>query len=273
MKFVFNTISRIGEDEVPLFAAQASFYTIIASIPFLMLLLAVLKFFVPFTETEVMRALGAFLPSALDDTVETVVSELFSKQSGTIIPITLLTSFWSASRGVASIERGVRRVYMAPSRKNPIAEVFFSMLYTVLFLAVLLFCLGVMVFGNFIYDYLSIHLVRNMLDWVLWNRLLIFILMSVIFAFLYTVFANFKIPYKNQLPGACFSTLCWAGFSFVFSIYINNFANYSYVYGSLAAVVLMMIWLYSCLIILLLGAELNNFIYLGREEFFKGKDR
>ncbi|HIU47977.1 MAG TPA: YihY/virulence factor BrkB family protein, partial [Candidatus Avimonoglobus intestinipullorum] len=84
----------------------------------------------------------------------------------------------------------------------------------------------------------------------------------------YKTFSGKKMPYKRHLPGAVFTTAGWMVFSFLFSIYIENFANYSYIYGSLTAIVLMMLWLYSCMIILLFGAELNmlNQIYKERKQ-------
>ena len=59
------------------------------------------------------------------------------------------------------------------------------------------------------------------------------------------------------MPGALFTGAGWILFSYIFSVYINNFSNYSRIYGSLTAIVLLMLWLYSCMTILLYGAEVN----------------
>ena len=64
----------------------------------------------------------------------------------------------------------------------------------------------------------------------------------------------------NQFPGAIFATFGWSLFSFVYSIYISYFSNFSSTYGSLAAIVLIMLWLYICMNITLLGAEINVFL-------------
>ena len=71
------------------------------------------------------------------------------------------------------------------------------------------------------------------------------------------------LPYERQdirlqLPGALISTVGWIGCSYGFSIYFNYFGNYSYMYGSLTAVVILMLWLYACICILFFGAEINQ---------------
>ena len=82
-------------------------------------------------------------------------------------------------------------------------------------------------------------------------------MLTVIFALIYMSFSGRKIPLKRHFPGAVFTTFGWIIFSVLFSFYIDNFANYSYLYGSLAAIVLMMLWVYSCMIIFLIGGEIN----------------
>ncbi len=86
------------------------------------------------------------------------------------------------------------------------------------------------------------------------------VVLVTVFAGLYTVVPVRRHSLKSQLPGAMFSTLGWIVFSGLFSIYFNNFSNYSYMYGSLTAVVVLMLWLYICICILLIGAELNYYL-------------
>ena len=89
---------------------------------------------------------------------------------------------------------------------------------------------------------------------------------SVGVALMYKFFAGKKVPFKNQLPGAIFSALGWVFFSLIFGFYINTFPDYSYIYGSLTALILFSFWLYWCMIIFLLGAEINLFVQVIRKE-------
>ncbi len=91
------------------------------------------------------------------------------------------------------------------------------------------------------------------------RTLLALTILTIIFAGLYAVIPDRKQSLWLQLPGAIFSTLCWIGFSYAFSLYFNHFSSYSYMYGSLTAIILLMLWLYFCICILFLGAEINYF--------------
>lgn len=258
----FKTANRINEDEIFVYAAQASFYIITASIPFMMLFLALLKFFIPVSEPEAIDSIIPFIPAMIQPTVETIISELFSKATA-IISITSITAIWSASRGVAAVERGVKKVYKTQPSPNVIKGISFSILYTILFMIVLLATLLLVVFGGIIYTLLYKHFA-----WVValerimggFREFMYFFGMIMFFTFVYKVFAGKGARFKEQICGAVFTTAGWFLFSFFFSLYVENFANFSYVYGSLTVVVLMMLWLYSCMIILLLGAELNIYI-------------
>lgn len=84
-------------------------------------------------------------------------------------------------------------------------------------------------------------------------------MLSIFFVWLYTFLPYEKMNIKYQIPGAVFSTVTWVLFSFGFSIYFSHFSRFSYMYGSLAAVVILMLWVYFCICILFLGAEINNY--------------
>jgi membrane protein len=90
-------------------------------------------------------------------------------------------------------------------------------------------------------------------------RTMLLFILTLCFAMLYTYVPEKKQQFLKQVPGAIFSTLGWIGFSFAFSIYFSNFSNYSVMYGSLTAIVLLMLWLYSCISILFFGAEINYY--------------
>ena len=76
----------------------------------------------------------------------------------------------------------------------------------------------------------------------------------------YKGYAGRKVKFFSQLTGAFFSAVGWFLYSRFFEFYIENFANYSYIYGSLTALIIVMLWLYSCMEILLVGAGINVFL-------------
>ena len=94
---------------------------------------------------------------------------------------------------------------------------------------------------------------------------LLIVIMSVIFTFMYVSIAKRSSHIRHDvilhLPGAVFSSLGWIVYSYFYSLYITNFPNASYIYGGLAAVCLIMLWIYFCMMILLLGAEVNKMYF------------
>ena len=259
-KRILNIAKIISDDNIFVYSAQASFYIIIASIPFIMVLLSMAQYILPVSESDVINMANAFIPETLKPSALSVISELFYKASGSVISITAISSLWTASRGIAAVERGTRNVYHTPNRTSFISGAVICILYTLMFMIILLVFLATVVFGNSITKFLELKSgiwcwIFGKTSWLKW--LFFFVSLTAFFSLVYKTFSGRKISVRRQLPGAVFTSLGWMIFSILFSFYIDNFANYSYIYGSLAALVLMMLWVYSCMIIFLLGGEIN----------------
>lgn len=259
-KKIYSIAQIICRDNIFVYSAQASFYIIISSIPFLMLMLLLAQYILPVSESDVLGMVIPFIPEVIKPSVREIINEIFYKASGSVISITAISSIWSASRGIAAIERGTRSVYHSPTRSFFLLDIFASFFYTFAFIIVMILFLALFVFGNSIISFLELK--SGVLCWILskasWSKwLLTFAVLTVFFALIYMAFSGRKIQLKRHFPGAVFTTVGWIIFSVLFSFYIENFANYSYLYGSLAAIVLMMLWVYSCMIIFLIGGEIN----------------
>lgn len=249
-------VDRVVGDEIFIYSAQSSFYMITASIPFMMLFLALLKFLFPFTEAETVKLIKSLIPANFWDVSEVLIGEIYDK-SIALLSFGGITAFWSASRGVLAVQRGIRKVYKKPLDRNFIKNIGISVFYTILLLLALVTILAFMVFGNLIYEIFENRLpIRPDFN----QKIMLYIALAVFFTFLYWVFAGKGTKIKEHIAGANFTALGWLLASFLFSIYVENFANYSYIYGSLSVIVLMMLWIYILMIILLLGAEVNIFL-------------
>lgn len=250
-------IKKIMGDKITLYSAQASFYIIISVFPFIMLLMSVMGYFVNIPEQAILRNVEAFLPDAVIPAVSEMANELFGK-SIKVASVTAIVALWSASRGIAAVERGIREVYSTPSRRIFIADYAASIVYTLIFMATVFLTLAIQVFGNVIISFAEKYIVFTSTEIILIKGVLFFTLMCLIFQLMYYLFDSRRKHFGFHLPGAAFSAVGWMVFSNIYSLYIDNFANYSFIYGSLTAVVLLMLWLYFCVMILLLGAEINE---------------
>lgn len=94
----------------------------------------------------------------------------------------------------------------------------------------------------------------------IWNMLryvVVILIMILFFMFLYNATPCVRLGWLEVIPGAVITTLGWISISYIFAYYVNNFSNYSRLYGSLGAVFMFMTWMFITSMILILGGEIN----------------
>lgn len=264
--------SMITGDKITVYAAQASFFVIISAVPFISLLVSVIGLLIPadvqsiFTDIKIPDSLASVLGSALDN--------IRNAPNVSLLSLSAVTALWSASKGTAAIRSGLETVYHAESTRGFIMQRLWSLVSTLLFIILIIALIVVLLFGNFISDLLGIY---HITDVIMWLRFPVaFVLMCVVFCVMYSSTAKrgrlVRSDFLVHIPGAVFSSIGWILFSFFYSLYIAYFPNASYIYGGLAAVCLIMLWIYFCMIILLLGAELNKLYFIWRNQKKFGND-
>ena len=271
--------SIVFNDNITLYSAQACYYIMISTIPFIILLLSLAKYVIDI-DTAV-----AFIQSRVEGQLGNIMinlmNEVVGKAGMSLVSLTAVSSIWASSRGVNSVMRGITEVYGVRVREHFLFDILRSLLYTLCFIVMLIGSLGALVFGR------SIALaLKESVPWFFaifqivdkYSDIVLFILFTLFFAFIYNtsskkgcrsknaeqrvVSEHIPVGFLEQIPGAVFSAAGWLLFSYLFSLYIGYYPNLSYIYGSIAAVVMLMLWLYACMMILLFGAELNKFIVI-----------
>ena len=252
---------KFSKDEMTVYAAQASFFTIIAAFPFIMLLMAMIQLIPTITKSNLLQVITSLVPANLKSLVFGVVENIYTNSPATVLSVTAIAAIWSASRGMLSIERGLNRVFGKQKKRNYVVTRMICAGYTIIFMLICILTLVLLVLGSSIQGFVEHHfpVVAEITHYVISFRTVLLLILTICFTFLYTYVPEKKKHFNKQLPGAIFSTLGWIAFSFAFSIYFNNFSNFSVMYGSLTAIVLLMLWLYVCICILFLGAEINYF--------------
>ena len=253
---------KVQEDAVAAYSAQTAFFIILSFIPFLIVLLTMIKF-LPITGDEAVRTIMGFLPSTIHEFIETLIEEVFQKTSTTLLSISIITALWSASKGFMAIIRGLSAIAGKPVLKNYFWARILSIFYTIIFSFVLLLTLLLLGFGNQIYLFIQTKFPKLAAAafLVISVRTAVFLLaLFLYFLFLYVAIPRRKTKLRYSIPGAFISAVGWLGFSYLYSIYIDRLSNYSAMYGSLTAVALCMLWLYACMYIMFIGAEINVFL-------------
>lgn len=252
--------AKLRDDSVSAFAAQAAFFIILSVFPFVIFLLTLLRY-LPIFDGETISIPDNLFPAAIMPTLESILGELVENSSGTVLSLAVIAALWSASRGILSLSRGLNAVYERKETRNYFLLRFISCIYTFLLAIMIIVSLALLVFGNQLYQLViaKFPMLRDFAIVLMSIRSLVSLtLFTLFFALLYMILPNEKTKFWYELPGAIFTSAGWLLFSYLFSYYIDHMSNFSYTYGSLAAIVICMLWLYFCMYIFFIGAEING---------------
>ena len=237
-----------------------------------MLILSLSNLLFPEFVRGVFESAQSELPEKFSSLLTTVYTEIEERGSVPYASITFIAMFWLSSRGVDAMTRGIAEVYGNGGKHSFFSETIRSIVHTAIMVFAVLLSMTVMVFGVFIRDKVVERFpgTAGVFYFVLSMRQVgFFIVMVLLFSLLFAResrrarkagLSKGSVPsgFTAQLPGAAVAVVGWMVYSFFFSLYIDYFPAPSYLYGSLAAVILFMFWLYFCMVILLIGAELNK---------------
>lgn len=266
-------IKNLNRDNIFAIAGQSAFFLILSAVPLLMFGVSILQnLHIPQENLE--KIFGLVFNAETTAAFSRFVSNLY-KDSTSISIISLIVTLWSASKGVHAITNGLNRVHHTYENRNWLYLRIRSMIYTVVVFMIVFASMFVIMLGSSINDWLKDNFknIPNYLS-VLYNLryIIIFIYIVVMFALMFRNFPNLSREKRKeygflcQLPGAVFTTVAWFVLTIVISIYVTDFNGFS-IYGGLIRLAVIMVWLYFCMICLMIGAEIN-FYYHNRIKTF-----
>ena len=260
---VMDAAKTVRQMHIPLHAAYAAYFIVLAVFPALVLILSVLRY----TGMEVrglVELLDDILPSTMAEGAEELIYSTYRNSSGAMVGVSAVTALWSASRGIYGLLTGLNAVYGVSENRGYIYTRSISVVYTFVFILILLLTLVLHVFGNSI-----INLMRQVnnpvviffTDLIDLRFFLLLFLQSLVFTLMFMVLPNKRRRrFMESLPGGVLSSLGWLVFSDIYSIYVENFSKYSTIYGSVYGIAITMLWLYCCMSILFYGGALNRYL-------------
>ena len=252
---------KLNRDAIDAWAGQTALFMIISVFPALLLFFSLCRF-IHVGELDLIEHFFAIvsLPAAIEELLLSVVQEATDHGEIAFISVSAITALWGISRSTYSLARGLRVVYKTKEARFPWVVRLFSFLYTAAFFVLIGVTLVLLVFWNTIMDFLIplFPAFEGPAVFILSFRfLVVLVVLTAAFVFLYKVLPNNPMRLGQLLPGAVLAAAGWMIFSQLYSFYIDHFSNYTSLYGSLTAIVLMILWLYFCMYILLFGAEVN----------------
>ena len=260
---IMDAAKTVRQMHIPLHAAYAAYFIVLAVFPALVLILSVLRY----TGMEVrglVELLDDILPSTMAEGAEELIYSTYRNSSGAMVGVSAVTALWSASRGIYGLLTGLNAVYGVSENRGYIYTRSISVVYTFVFILILLLTLVLHVFGNSI-----INLMRQVdnpvviffIDLIDLRFFLLLFLQSLVFTLMFMVLPNKRRSrFMESLPGGVLSSLGWLVFPDIYSIYVENFSKYSTIYGSVYGIAITMLWLYCCMSILFYGGALNRYL-------------
>lgn len=261
LKKIKNIIDKIAEDHISAYAAQSAFFIMLSLVPILLLLMTLVRF-TPITQADIMAAAYELFPKTVSSTIISIVNEVYS-QTGTAISVSLLVALWSAGKGVLAISNGLNTIRGQLETRNYIFLRLRAAVYTVVFLLAIILSLVFLGFGNSISMLVNKYapVLKYIMDFIIETRTIVMILVLIVFSLsIYMFLPNKRRKLRSQLPGAIFTAFGWTLASFIFSVYMDIFKGFSNMYGSLTTIVIIMLWLYFCMYVMLLGGEMNDLL-------------
>ena len=263
---VTSFIRTFAAMNIPLYAANAGFFVVLAVFPMLVLILSLLRY-TGLNADVLTDVLEGVIPSALLGAASRLIQNTYANTSGTVISISAIVSLWSASRGIYGILTGLNAIYGVEEHRGYFYTRFISVAFTFAFLIVILLTLTLHVFGTTILGMIptTASSVLSFLDRVIHLRFFLLVFtQTLLFTAVFTIFPNRRNSVRSSLPGALLTSLGWLIFSGIYSVYVERFASLSNVYGSVYTVALSMLWLYCCLYIMFCGGALNRSLMTNR---------
>lgn len=259
---IWHALKDIATLNIPVHAANACYFMILAVFPALVLLMSLLRY-TKLDVIDLVHMLEGVIPTALLPEAEQLILSTYESTSGAVVGLSAITALWSASRGIYGLLRGLNAVYGVSEDRGWLYTRSVSVLYTFLFLVVLLLTLVLHVFGTALLGMLSRSdnpLLRFLTGVVDLRYFLLIFIQTLLFTAMFMVFPNRRNSLGNSLPGALLASIGWLVFSHLYSIYVEFFPSYESIYGSVYAVALTMLWLYFCVLILFYGGLLNRIL-------------
>ena len=260
IQLMLGFVRRANGDHVSAYAAQAAYFLIMSFIPFILFLTTLIRY-TPLSYNVVRDAIVGFVPGNLQTFVLSIVVEVY-KRSTAIVPLSALMALWASGKGMQAIINGLNTIYHVKETRNWLMNRIYSVFYMLLFVLAIIVTLLVLVLGNRIQMAVqkTIPILGRLMARIMGARtLLVFAVLFVVFLVLYKVLPNRKATFKSQLPGAFIIAMAWLIFSYGFSLYFEFFPNFGNMYGSLTALIMVMLWLYVCMNLILYGAEINAY--------------
>lgn len=268
---VKRTVNEFLEDDMPTYASALAYQMLFSLFPFLLVLITLVGYLhLPEFFARLREQAALLLPPEAMDQVNPVIDQL-QQQKGGLLSIGIAVALWTSSAGIRSMMIALNAAYDVKESRPVWKRFSLSILYTLGIALLLLVAAGLMVTGPQVIAWIAglVGLERYLVTLWTWLRwpLAVFLLMLAV-ALFYLV-PDVEQRFRFITPGSVLSVIAWIAASLAYGFYVKNFANYNAMYGSIGAIIILLLYFYLSAAVVLFGAELNAVIEHHSED---GKD-
>ncbi len=258
-----RTVKEFLDDEMSTYASALAYQMLFSLFPFLLFLIALIGFLhLPDFFTWLREQATYVLPSQALDQVNPIIDQLQQSKGG-LLSVGIVIALWTASAGVRLMMSAMNAAYDVPEERPAWKRIPLSVAYTVGFAGVLLTVAALMVLGPQVMTWLAEQIGMEYFIVTLWTIArwpLIVVLLMIAVALIYYVMPDVKQRFRFITPGSVLAVVVWIVASVGFGVYVKNFADYNAMYGSIGAIIVLLLYFYISSAVLLLGAEMNAVI-------------
>ncbi|HKO61476.1 MAG TPA: YihY/virulence factor BrkB family protein [Pyrinomonadaceae bacterium] len=257
--------ARINKHEIFDRAAQLSYYFLLALFPLLLFMMTLLGYFAGESmevRDKLLSYLSRVMPYSAIDLVQTTLTEITQARSGSKLSLGLLAALWAASNGMGAISDTLNGAYGVEETRPWWKVRLTAVALTIALSVLIILALVIVLYGGGIGEKLAAYLGLGGAFTVVWKVLqwpLALFFLLVTFTMMYHFGPNVR-PKRCQwwAWGTLVAIVLWLLFSFAFRVYLHFFNSYGVTYGSLGALIILMLWFYFTGVSILIGGEINS---------------
>ena len=273
-KFILFTktlIEKINENDIMPLASELTYRMIFSLFPFIIFLIALVGYLNIDSDFLLAEVFAAF-PLQIAQVIDGVISETVDTRSPTTLSASLLVSLLSVTTGFRAIMRGINKVYGQTDNRSAAIRWLYSAVLVLALAVGIISSLIVIIYGDMVYSLITRHFSASPVFSLIFGLAGILATMTIMLAtiiLIYRLSSCQKIKVISLIPGAMLTLVVWAGASKLFNFYINNFSSHSRIYGSIASIILTMLWLNIVSATILIGAQTNAILNVNNSAAIK----
>jgi membrane protein len=261
-----RTWREASEDNVFGRAAELAYYFLLALFPMLIFLTSLVGF-LPGLREAIMDSLAMIVPADAMKLVRDTLADVTANRSGGLLSFGILATIWAASNGVTALMGTLNVAYGVKETRSFIKTQFTALGLTVALAVLIVGGTALIMFGDTLVDWVSASLGLGATLTVVWHIVDYALGLALLFigiGLIYYIGPNVKQKWRWITPGSVSAVAATIASSMLFSLYLRYAPKYSATYGSLGAVIILMLWLYLVGLVLLIGGEINSEIEIAR---------